>query len=254
MNLRPLLTPEAVLFEEIVNQRNENKRGDYLTYSLELGDKHLRDINRADKYGIGIPQQREIILGMSDILDIDWITEPADLDENWNETKCVFNEHDTDWMEERYDIPYKYEVDGQHPYEDSLFIEISFETIKKIRDNCISKFSCRLCYDEEDDIIVVKCSNGKTYPVTKLTSGDRPFDVLKYTITEANGFATRDALNKADSDDNIHIGKDSLATTVYDRKSVVRNELSPFVKLTSKTIQVVDANLTQIELDKLENT
>ena len=78
----------------------------------------------------------------------------------------------------------------------------------------------------------------------------KPFKILLATFNSAHKHVTRTWLN---GNDETHIGKQSITTRAFAKKSVVRNELSPFVTLGTEDINIeVEATLTLSQLKALE--
>ena len=78
----------------------------------------------------------------------------------------------------------------------------------------------------------------------------KPFKILLATFNSTHKHVTRTWLN---GNDKTYIGKQSIVTRAFAEKSVVRNELSPFVVLDTEDIRIeTEAMLTLEQLKALK--
>ena len=263
MTFRKFTPEEEAVFNLIIKQREQSDK-DYFIYSISQGQKMLQDDSdsAATNYGIGQIEQRDIIrkLAKDGVIDADWaigryITNTKTSSNPWAVKKSYFDvmklkfaRHKNKYILDKYGVMAM--LFEREDLVDWFFIRISFNEIKTIRENCITKYTCILSYSDKKNCFFVKCSNGKNYFIsnTKLKPGLPPFEILRAALESPDNFVTRDDLKG-----KINIGKKSIATTVIDRNSVIRNELAQFVKLTSDSFKVIpEVELTAIELDALE--
>ena len=82
MTFRDFTPEEEAVLDLIIEQREESDRDDDLfIYDVRLGQKKLNSNGNAQKYGIGLPQQHEIIRRLAEdselakgcIINADWI-------------------------------------------------------------------------------------------------------------------------------------------------------------------------------------
>ena len=253
MNLK-ILTPENVaVIETIFKIRDKKGPGeDYFILSVRDGLKGLQDNGKARKYGIGYPEYAEIIQELSkDLIEADWVTGKNESDGIIGNT---FAYHDEKWIKEKYHDYLMMFVFDEISAEGYFFMHLDYKTIKTITDNCIAKYSCTLCYDDSQYCFYVKCKEtGEEYIIRKLKKDLTPFEVLLFAFQSRHKHASRAGLNKSGRK-VLHIGKKSIFSRVYDGNSVVKNALSPFVKLDNDNIQVFPkARLTEVQLDAVKN-
>ena len=240
-----LTPPEEAVLDLIVAQRTQSNRDDdCFLYDLKLGQKMLQSNGNASEYGIGLPEQLEIIqkLSKNGIVEADWIVEKTG-------DEYKFDHNDENYMWDKYgDLLMLF---NDRDYSNYCFVQIGFSQIKKINDNYRAKYECELCYDEIKCRFVVKCNNGEVIHIGKLRQGLQPFEVLRMALGKPNEAVTRDDIVKS-GNNAVRIVKKSIATQVFDDNSVVRNELKPFVRLTHDSICVSPkAELTLAQLNKI---
>lgn len=248
MNLK-ILTPDRVaVIETIFKVRDKKGPGeDYFILSVRDGLKELQANGKARKYGIGFPEYIEIVQELSeDLIEADWITGK---DESNGIAKNTFAYHDEKWIEEKYHEYLMMFVFDEGSAEGYFFMHLDYRTIKIISDNCIAKYSCTLCYDDSQYCFYVKCKEtGEEYIIHKLKKDLTPFEVLLFAFQSRHKHASRAGLNKSGRE-VLHVGKKSILSRVYDENSVVKNALSPFVRLDKDSIQVFPkARLTEVQL------
>ena len=250
MTLRDLTSEEEIILDLIIKQREQSGRDDNcFIYSVSEGQKQLTLNGRAKQYGIDPQHQRETIQKLTDdgIIDADWIIASKS-----SGSDIVFARHDREYMWEKYGVSLL--LSDRKSYEDAFFIKISFSQIKEINDKCRIKYPCTLSYDDAKCNFVVTCNDtGERYIVSnsKLKSGFPPSEVLRIALQSDDKYAIKDDL--VDKYGITQIKNKSIATQVFDKNSVVRNELSPFVRLKSDSIRVyptVKLSLFQLECIK----
>ena len=247
MTLRNLTPEEEAVFDLIKEQREQNDTyDDYFLYDAERGARTLRHDGKASKYGIGLSEQHKIIRKMvrDGILDANWVTEADD-----DKLDYKFKYPIEDEILNRYKIALDpVFVAGGH-YRDKYIIKLSFNYIKNINDTCRPKYQCTLSCDKTQRLFI-RCNKEKLV-IKKLKYGMLPSEVLKNAVKRHTEVITRDCLNKS-KDNKLHIGKLSIATQVFDKNSIVRNELKPFVRLSPDGIKVTPTvQLTLIQLNKI---
>lgn len=245
MNLRKLTPEEEVVFDSIIEQRNKSERDDdFFIYSIRKGQKGLRLNRDAEKYGIGPIEQIKIIqkLAHDGVIDANWIVARGKRDET--RFKFAFNNKKKMWDKFGSSLALFSDDDCK----DSIFIQLGFDQIKTINDNCRVKYKCTMRFDDAKQRFYVSCEDGKQYVVKKLKPGMQPFEVLKLALKNPCTVLTRDEIKNM-TNEAIKIGKKSIATQVFDDSSVVRKELSVFVRLTNDSIYVdPEAELTLVEI------
>lgn len=254
MNLKILPLEKAAVVESIFKIRDKKGPGeDYFILSVSDGVKELQTNGKAKEYGIGCQQYTEIIQELSeDLIEADWVTGKGKLD---GAAGNIFAYHDEKWIREKfheYIMRFGFDIESAEGY---FFIHLDYKTIKTISDNCIAKYSCTLCYDDLQYCFYVKCKEtGEEYIVGGLQKDMQPFEVLLFAFQNHHKHASRTGLNKSGRA-ILNIKKKPIYSRVYNTKSVVRNELSPFVTLTSDYIKIhTKANLTKKQLDDIERT
>lgn len=253
MNLKTI-TPEKIAVVETIF-KIRNKRGpteDYFTLSVKDGLRELQTNGKAIKYGIGYPEYIKIIQELSrDLIEADWITGE---EESNGIARKAFAYHDEKWIGEKYHEYLTMFVFDDEVTEGYFFVHLDYKTIKTISDNCIARYSCTLCYDDSQYCFYVKCKEtGEEYIIRRLKNGLMPFEVLLFAFQSRHKHASRVGLNKSGRE-VLYVGKKSILSRVYDENSVVRNALSPFVRLDKDNIQVFPkARLTEAQLNAIKN-
>lgn len=247
MTLRNLRPEEEAVFDAIKQQREENSSPDgCFIYNIEKGDEILRHNGNASKYGIGYGEQHAIIrkLAADGIINADWI-----IGGDWSKLSFKFAYHDTQEMWDRYSS-FLMDIECENKSRNAYFIKLEFSRIREINETCRAKYKCTLAYDKKQCRFVVRHRKEKLV-IKRLGEGGLPFEVLKIAVKRHTETITRSDLNKS-SNSKVHIGKKSIATRVFDRNSVVRNELKSFVRLSSDGICVtLTAQLTLTQLNKI---
>ena len=234
VNFRAFRLMEIPIFDAIVEQRNENEGEGPFVLSVKKALEMLKNNGNAAKYGIGAEQIRNTIQKFAEdgIVDADWIVKY----ENCDPRTYEFAHHDVGYMYQRYcgEIV----INGDEECDDWMFIDITFEQIKAIKDNCAASYKSSLSYDETEKRFVVKCAQlGVAYIIKRINYGGRGAKVLRIALTESpNKPITRGELKAKGVNDVMGV---SIATRVFDDNSVVRNELKPFIKnITNESITV----------------
>lgn len=243
---------DASVFDTVEEQRNENYGEEPFIFSVQKALETLKNNGNAVKYGIGAKQIRDSIHKMANnkILDADWIVSR----DSYDPRTYTFAHHDAGYMYRRYRgeiIVDSDEERGDEECEDWIFIDVTFARIKAIRDNCVAKYSCSLLYDDTEKRFVVKCKElGTAYIIKRINYGGRAAEVFRIALAKSPNPVTRGDLKE----EGINVMKISIATRVFDDNSIVRNELSSFVKkMTSNSIAVrKSAILTLIQLKAIE--
>lgn len=254
MTLRIFGPEEDAVFEQLAKRREKvGPNEDYFVYFISDGQKELQSNSKARDYGIGVSEQSEIITRLIEdgIIEADRIISSDPQDAN----KYILKYHDSGWLEDNFSITILSDLTFEdNDYDNCFFVHLGFNHIKAIDDNCRAIYPCRFCYDEDQfSFYVEREDNGEVYYVTKLRKDMPPFQVLLYAYNTKHMHATREGMNKS-GDRRVHIGKASISSRVFAERSVVRNELSPFVTLDSENIDITkEVNLTFNQLKALEN-
>ena len=250
MTLRIFTPEEDAVFEQICKQREESDPNeDHFVYFVDKGQKGLQSNGKAVEYGIGSREQIKIIrkLTKDGILDANWIV-------SRNSGRINLEYHDEKWLQDNYFSSFyvDFYIDDID-YHNYFFVQLDFSRIRIINDSCRAIYPCELLYDKDQySFYVRRKDNDETYFISKLKKDMMPFQVLLYAYNSKHMHATREGMNKS-GDRRVYIGKASIATRVFAKKSVVRNELSPFVTLGSEDIDInKEADLTFNQLKALE--
>ncbi len=243
-----VFTPEEVaVFYSVIRQREHSDRDDdCIVYLVTSGQKTLQSTGEAAKYGIGPPEQKKIIRSFANdgIIDADWVT----TQDGQSATGLELAHHDENWMWKNFGASL---IPINDNYDDYFFIQISFDRIREVRENCVAEHLCELFYDEDQCCFCVNCkSTNEIYYIKRLRDTMKPFKILLAAFNSAHKHATRAWLN---TNRTTYVGKKSIATRVFAKKSVVRNELSPFVILNAEDVSIkAEAVLTFNQLKALE--
>ena len=257
MTFRNFTPEEEAVLDLIIERREESGRNDDLfIYDVRSGQKKLNSNGNAQKYGIGLPQQHEIIRRLAEdselakdcIINADWIIA---FDSGGTDYKFA-RHNDGTWLdktEKNYEIAPIF-FSSKNELENFYYIQLSFEQIKVMHDNYRAKYSCTLSYDDEKcRFVVTRNDTGEKYTIrnSRLKCGFPPFKVLLAAMQSKEKYIERDDIGI----DQIK-GK-SIATQVFDDNSVVRNELAPFVELKPDSIRIhPTTNLSLAQLEYLK--
>ena len=254
---RKYLTPvEEAILNVIVAQRNENidedgkDRGDIFRYDEDKGQALLNRNGAATKYGIGRDEQLEVLRWFRkvNLIDVEWTVPHPD---GWPVMAHPYSHWAMDEL-----MMYHYPYEDEH-HQELYFIRIGHNRIKKIYDYLVKKHKAQLIFDEGANRFMVKVDNGKKFTIKKIRRRSPAFKVLKIAVMNPGEIILRDDINDGDYGDEVHIGKLSIATQVFDDGSIVRNELAPFVdgEMTSESVRIVKdgtTELTQVQIDAIE--
>ena len=247
MVLRKLTPKEEAIFDLIIEQRKQSHRDDdFLIYDVNHGQETLITNGNAEKYGIGLKQQHEIVdkLIKDNFLDAELIVEPVLYDSRG--VKVARHPSGLTWK--KYNISRM--LISDEDCKDSYFVKIGFDWIKKVNDACRARFLCKLSYDDANCCFIVECNN-KKYVVDRIAKNGRPFAILKYALEKYPKPVTRTELNRRKDEDILHVGnKESIATMVVPPNNIIHHELKPFIEdINSKTLRIKP--ITKLTLDEL---
>lgn len=260
MTLRKLEPEEKVVFDLIVKQHAQCGRYDgCFVYDVRQCQEELMRSGKASEYGIGYEDHNKIIQKLAEdgIIKADWIVgyDPYisfDDTESYGEFEFKYSGDGKEIQKQHAQFFYDhYAINDVADYEGMYFIQLEPAWIKKVNDANTTEYTCSLVFDSEKGHFVVRCKDEELI-IKKLKIDLRPSEILKHAIRKPQKTITRDDLNKT-CDTKLYVGKASLSTQVFCPRSVVNNELKPFVKLTSDSICVTPtAKLTPLQLEELK--
>ena len=254
MNYRELTKKEEAVIDALIAQRKKHGDNSYFLYSTSDGVRYLIDADKA----IDGDKQIEILHKLADdeIIDADWVVDINESEPKTNYDRYTFA-RGADWVESKFfnelDYMLLFNELTDEEMKERCFIHITFSDIDEVNEKCRKRFKATLFHDggSGKEYFYVKCSNGKTYKIKNLRKGLLPYEVLLYAYKRPREVVIRDDLNNNGS--NTKVGKQSIATRVYDDESPVRTALAPFVTLKAQSIFVEpNAELTQKQIDALE--
>lgn len=261
--LRELTPEEKVVFDLLAKHQEQdgNCYGRFV-YDARQGQRELMHNGQASKYGIGYEEQNKIIKKLADdgIIKADWViginpNAVIDFDSGFLSNKfkfrCNSNEKEVQMQYAEFFYNLYTVNDTIEDYDGIYFIQLESTWVKKINDANTARCHCELAYDSTIGHFTVECE-GEVLTIKKLRGGKRPSKILKYALERPRKIITRDELNKSNSSE-LHVRKQSLATEVFDPRSIINHELEPFVKLSNDIICVYPiVDLTPLQLEELK--